>query len=156
LIDGYLHGLTVSSKTLGQGPAETVDCLLHEAAHVLCWVRGRSDTTSRGYYHTAEYRQAAEALGLQWPEEEERSAGRGYAEMRVPPALLDRYAPAAAKLEAVVPDALPAIMALKKRDKRAPRPAFQCECAPPRKIWAAQSTMDLGGVTCSVCGKDFT
>jgi hypothetical protein len=156
LVDGYLHGLVVSTKTLGLGVGETVDSLLHDAAHVLCWRRGRRDTTSRGYYHTAEYRQAAEEIGLEWPEDEPRSAGRGYADMRVPADLRKHFEAVATDLESAVPEAMPAITALRKRDKTSTRPSFQCRCDPPRRIWVAQSTMDLGAIDCGICGQAFT
>jgi hypothetical protein len=48
--DGSVSGLVVSAAVLQAGAEATVEFVLHEAAHILCWRRDVKDTTMRGVY----------------------------------------------------------------------------------------------------------
>lgn len=158
LVNEVLEGVVVSSECLVEGPEAVVTCLLHEAAHVLSWVRDVQDTASRGYYHNETFRNAAAEVGLEWPEERERDKARGYPDPQMAPATKDRHAADMQTLSEIIPTALPHLTPPRGRAPRTTgsRPSAQCGCTPPRKIWAAQSTLDMGSISCGVCGQSFT
>ncbi|MEU8840244.1 hypothetical protein AB0D97_14085 [Streptomyces roseus] len=155
--DGTLQGLAVSTDVLIAGPEDVVTALLHDAAHVLCWRRGIKDTATRGYYHNDAYLKAAQECGLEWPDSRERDRVKGYPDPRMTDETRRRHIPDMEELARVLPEVLPHLEVPRPTSKRTGRPAFQCGgCTPARRIWAAQSTADLGPIVCGVCGKPFT
>lgn len=151
--DGSLHGLRMSTHVVAAGPEATVTALLHDAAHVLCWRRGLRDTTVRGYYHTETFLNAAVDVGLEWPADQPRDPVRGFADPVLSQAARHRHADDLKALTSLPP---PPAEPEKKRTGRADKIAAQCGCTPPRRIWLAQSKLDIGPITCGVCGKPFT
>jgi hypothetical protein len=156
LIGGVLQGLVVPVEILRAGPEEVITYLLHEAAHVANWRRETRDTTTRGYYHNEAFVSTATEVGLVWPEGLERDQGRGYDGVVLSDDARQRHANCMATLAEVIPPSLEGMSAPRSGAKRAQRPSFQCACTPPRRIWAAPSTVDLGEIVCGVCGKPFT
>ncbi|MEV4037715.1 hypothetical protein [Streptomyces umbrinus] len=143
---------------LEAGARATVEHVLHEAAHVLCWVRNIKDTTMRGAYHNASYLAAAEEVGLQWPDGKERIRGRGYSEPELSDEAAVTYATDIAALSTIIPEVLPRLPRTPPpAAKRPDRLTLECGCKPkPRQIRVAQTVAALGPITCGVCGKEFT
>lgn len=156
LIGGVLQGLAVPVEVLRAGPEDVIKFLLHEAAHVVNWTRGIRDTTTRGYYHNEAFLGAAGEVGLVWPEGLERDQGRGFGGVVLSADSRQRHANCMITLAKVIPASLEGMSAPRSGAKRPQRPSFQCSCTPPRRVWAAQSTVDLGEIVCGVCGKPFT
>jgi hypothetical protein len=155
LIGGALQGLVIPAEILKTGPENVVCFLLHESAHVLNWMRGVKDTASRGYYHNEAYLGAAVEVGLEWSADRERDRTRGYPHPEMTAKTRSQYAPDVDALSKIIPSVLQDLTA-PRGPKRASRPSFQCKCDPPRRIWTAQSTMDLGQIICGVCRQAFT
>jgi hypothetical protein len=155
MASGVVHGLTLSRETLARGAEETLTRLIHEAAHVLAWTRGVKDTTPRKPYHGDAFRAIATELGLEWPAERERDTAFGYTDMRLSNATRQTFADHIKALDAVIPAALPDLQPVRARPKREARPSLVCQCSPPRRVWAAQSTFDQGPVICGICNQPF-
>lgn len=153
-----MTGLVVSAETLKDGARAVVTHVLHEAAHILCWVRKAQDTTMRGVYHNAIFLEAAEEAGLVWPAGAARVQGKGY----VSPVLSDAsrlvYGGCMAALEKAIPLVLPHLVVPEPpaRLKPANRLYLQCSCDEPRRIQISPRVAAKGPVICGVCGEPFT
>lgn len=152
--NNVLHGVRVSAHQVAAGPEEVVTALLHEAAHVLCWTRGLRDTTVRGRYHNEAFLNAAEEVGLDWPEDQPRDPARGFADVVMSEKAQQRHADDLAALASLPP--VPVAPPERARAGRADKISAQCGCTPPRRIWLAQSKLDIGPIVCGICGKSFT
>ncbi|MFD4234295.1 hypothetical protein [Streptomyces sp. NPDC058542] len=151
-------GLVISADTMREGADDVLEAVLHEAAHLLNWVRGKPDTSRRGTYHNKDFLAAAEEVGLEQPPGLAANPnGRGYE-----PPLSDEtraaYADHVTALEAAIPHVLPHLTIPGASSKvRAPnRLTLQCGCPTPRKLQVARTTSELGAITCGICKKDFS
>lgn len=150
-------GLVISADTMREGADDVLEAVLHEAAHLLNWVRGKPDTSRRGTYHNRDFLSAAEEVGLAWvPGLIANPNGRGYE----PPLGDTARAAYAAHLDALtsaIPHVLPHLTVPGSSTKaRTPnRLTLECGCSTPRKIQVARTTSELGAITCGVCKKDF-
>ncbi len=152
-----MTGLVVSASTLQEGPEATVQFVLHEAAHILCWLRDIRDTTMRGVYHNGSFLAVAEEVGLEWPDGAERVPGRGYSNVRLSDASRERFAPDLEALAEAIPQILPHLAVPAPTTSGSPkRLTMQCQCGPPRKIRAGRTVAALGPITCGVCKREFT
>ncbi|MER7922167.1 hypothetical protein ABTY96_03350 [Streptomyces sp. NPDC096057] len=156
--DGTVSGLVIHVDTLSAGAEATVYAVLHEAAHVLNLMRDVSDTTMRGAYHTQAYLTAAQEVGLEWPDDVDRSTTKGYSAVVLSDGARARYARDLAELEAIIPGVLPHLAPIKSpRASRTPdRLTMVCKCTPPRTFRISQTIEAAGPITCGVCGMDFT
>lgn len=59
--------LFIAGERLNAGAADTLETLLHEAAHALAHVRGEQDTSRQGRYHNRRFLAIAQELGLTYP-----------------------------------------------------------------------------------------
>jgi hypothetical protein len=117
--------------------------------------RARRDlTASEGRYHSAEFRGAAQRLGL-----EVRKAGKaqGWPATIVPADLREQYAPALSRLAEAMQDWQPpqAPMRVVAKRKTHSGPVARCSCDPPRLIQVASTVADLGPILCTVCNRPF-
>lgn len=150
-------GLVVSADTLSAGADATLELLLHEAAHVLCWVRGVQDTTSRGAYHNTVYLEAAREVGLAWPPDQPRVKGKGYVSPAPTPATQALYADDVAELARAIPLVLPHLLVPDAPRRRTPdRRTLSCGCGEPRTFRISPTVADRGPIICGVCEKPFT
>lgn len=153
--DGLVTGLVIGIDTLQAGAEDVLERVLHEAAHVLCWVRDVKDTTMRGAYHNASYLHAAEEVGLST--DVARVQGRGYASPQLTDATRALYVDDLKALTSAIPQVLPhLVVPAAPSSKRPDRLALQCQCTPkPRTIRVSQTVAALGAITCGVCDADF-
>ncbi|GAY10329.1 hypothetical protein [Pseudonocardia sp. N23] len=149
--DQGLHELFVSGEGLRRGAAEVLATLLHEAAHGLAAARGVVDTSRQGRYHNKRFKALGEELGLVITE----AGTLGWSGTALGPQAQERYAD--------VLDQLAAAMTAFRRAEVAGLPGksksknlLVAECACPRKIRVARSTLDVAPITCGACGKQFT
>lgn len=63
--DGRLHEFFLASEALAKGATQVLQTTIHEAAHTLSKARGIKDTSRQGRWHNAEFKKAAEELGLE-------------------------------------------------------------------------------------------
>ncbi|MEU3986085.1 hypothetical protein AB0F77_39515 [Streptomyces sp. NPDC026672] len=155
--DGSVSGLVVTADVLAEGPEAVLTAVLHDAAHVLNWVRDVKDITTRGAYHNASFLTAAEEVGLVWPEEAERVQGLGFVNPVLGEAARTRHREDLRALEAAVPDLLPHLaLPASSRENRTPdRLTLECRCDPPRKIRISRTVAAQGPIVCGVCGEEF-
>jgi len=156
--------LALGSGTLGKRGGETT--LGHFAAgrwqladagegdqglHELFAARGVVDTSRQGRYHNKRFKALGEELGLVITE----AGTLGWSGTALGPQAQERYAD--------VLDHLAAAMTAFRRAEVAGLPGksksknlLVAECACPRKIRVARSTLDAAPITCGACGEQFT
>lgn len=148
---GELHELFVSGEGLRRGAGDVLATLLHEAAHGLAAVRGISDTSRQGRYHNKRFKTLGEEVGLVITED----GPLGWSGTALGPQAEQRYDDVLGQLAAA--------MTAYRRDERSGRPGTSgstnlllAECACPRKIRVARSTLDLAPIICRACDSPFT
>lgn len=169
----WVSELFVGGEGLRLGAAELLDTLLHEAAHGLALARGIQDTSRQGRYHNAKFKALAEEMGLT----SAKVGAIGWSDTKLTEATAAEYADELAALS-------PALTAYRRAEgmvtigsagsegdsdgsgasgdeqDETKRPknglALLCGCDEPRRIRVASSTAELGAITCSVCGDEFT
>lgn len=169
--DGRRHELFVGGEGLALGAVCLMETLLHEAAHGVAAVRDIKDTSRQGRYHNRRYKALAEELGLRVTED--RSIG--WSPTKLTPEAAEQYAD-------VISDLQTAIRAYRvsehatgqgtvgetadgaeagdhdQADEEAPKKDTNlavAQCACPRKIRVARSTLELAAITCQACGEQF-
>lgn len=149
-----LTGPIVDVPTLEQGAEETLVRLLHEAAHGLNWMRGISDTTTRGQYHNARFTEAAESVGLI----RDPGESKWRVSLRLTDATRARYADALAVLGGAIERALPHLT-IPAPDatarQRTNRVSVECKCDPPRRLRVGKTILAQGPIRCGICNADF-
>ncbi|MGW1547512.1 hypothetical protein [Streptomyces sp. NPDC002346] len=156
--DEIVTGLVASAETLTVGAGATLEHVLHEAAHVLCWTRDVQDTTMRGVYHNGAFLDAAEEVGLSWPSDQPRVRGKGYVSPVLTDATRARYADDLSALTEAIPLVLPHLVIpdVQRAHKPANRLYLQCQCDEPRRIQISPTVAAKGPVICGVCMEPFT
>jgi hypothetical protein len=148
--EGRLPEMFIGGEGLARGSVPVLGTLLHEAAHGLAAARKIQDTSRQGRYHNGRFRVLATELGITVT----KVRSIGWSETTVPDATAHRYRAELRRLEA-------AITAYRHSEPRYVRSgassnngvAASCECG--RKIRVAQSVLDLGPITCALCGSEF-
>jgi cytochrome c-type biogenesis protein CcmH/NrfG len=114
------------------------------------------DTSREGRYHNLRFVTAAEELGLEVAESATR--GWGWADTSVPQATARMYDQQLAELDnalATHPVAAPPAKQAGAESRSRLLPAT-CACTPARRIRVTRTVLDLGEITCNVCGEAFT
>ncbi|MFG3014315.1 hypothetical protein ACGFZB_28630 [Streptomyces cinerochromogenes] len=155
--DGIVSGLVVTVDVLREGPEAVVEHVLHEAAHILNWTRGRPDVTMRGVYHNQTFLTAAEEVGLVWPEDARRVPGKGFNSPVLGDVARSRHATDIAAMGEVLPAILPhmELPASTWAKTRTDRLTWMCKCDPPRSFRIGRTVAAQGPILCGVCGKPF-
>jgi hypothetical protein len=95
---GRRHELFLASEALAKGANQVLQTMLHEAGHTLSRVRDIKDTSRQGRWHNAQFRKAAEEMGL----EHKASAAdksHGFSFVTLTEATKDQYKDLLAELE---------------------------------------------------------
>jgi hypothetical protein len=95
---GRRHELFLASEALAKGANQVLQTMLHEAGHTLSRVRDIKDTSRQGRWHNAQFRKAAEEMGL----EHKASAAdksHGFSFVTLTEATKDQYRDLLAELE---------------------------------------------------------
>ncbi|MFW6033822.1 MAG: hypothetical protein ACOC9R_01695 [bacterium] len=166
--------LLVSGERLGTGAAETVQTMLHEAAHAVAAARGVQDTSRQHRYHNRRFLEIAEELGLEY-----RHGGPdptiGFSAVEITDRARDEYAEVIAELDEAMalscdlPGWIREVLGgsnggdgvhvgRRPRDPGKPKTGYRkavCGCDEPRVIRVAASTLDEAPISCGACGEDF-
>jgi len=178
--DGKAHELFVSGESLSREPHETMQTLLHEAAHALNFVRGEKGTSRRNAYHNKTFVKAATELGLEWAEGKAPCATRGFSEVTITEATREEYAETIAQLEAdkvawrdlvgltfggsnggngngETPggDGGRVAGGPAKPRSRNTKPKAVCGCDDDSAIWLSRKTLEEKRPVCGVCGERY-
>jgi hypothetical protein len=178
--EGRLHEFFLASEALAKGAAQVLQTTIHEAAHTLSKVRGKKDTSRQGRWHNAEFRSAAEELGL---EHKGKTAHKshGFSFVTLTEATKEKYADLLAELdsELKLTGLLPFWMGgqdeqdeqggekitgkPKKGEGEEGEGAAKsgnlkatCQCSEPVIIRLSRKVLDLGVVRCDGCSELFT
>ena len=129
--------------------------MLHQAAHALSYQPGKRLPTG-GYYHPAQFRDAAETLGLEAkPDDPVGGAGRGWSETSLARGTRTRYKAELSALNIALTRWTPAgEPAAPYADRN--NLVLTCQCDPPRKMRMSARVAALGPVTCGICEQPFT
>lgn len=152
--DGTALGLVVTADVLQEGAEAVLETLLHDAAHLLNWVRGARDTATRGAYHNGVFLGAAEEVGLEWPPDATRGS-TGFRDVRLTDDARRRYATDLKELERLIPVLLPYLQPPTSTRSRTDRVSLACGCSPPRKVRVGRTVAAQGPIVCGVCNEEF-
>ncbi|PKA37911.1 hypothetical protein SM8_029250 [Streptomyces sp. SM8] len=149
-------GLIIPATVLADGGEATAGHILHEAAHILCWVRGVKEVTVRGAYHNTIFLSAAEEVGLRWPAGERRTQQKGFSTVALTGSALTTLRRHLDAFDEVIPGVLPHVTVATPPRQRESRVTLSCRCTPARSFRITQSVADQGPIRCEVCGNRFT
>lgn len=167
--EGRTAELFVAGETLAEGPRWVLTVLLHEATHALATARGVKDTSDSGRYHNRRFAALASELGLTPPTKPEKRIG--LSNVTLGDVTAATYADILEALEAGVvayrSDPLAIIGETDERgeddgegttgEKRGgKRPAAECACEPPRRLFPTKRQLDEGPIICGLCEEPFT
>lgn len=169
LADGQVRGEVLLAGEALHLPAEQVfEVLLHEAAHGLNAARGIKDASRGGRYHNANFKAAAEEVGLVVAQ----APPHGWAHTALRPETTERFASAIAHLGQAMRiarrlqagarggaeaegegDTSKEEGQAEGRERRARNGPAQCGCG--RRMRMAPSVLAAGPVLCGLCGTEF-
>jgi hypothetical protein len=170
------HELFLASEALAKGPFQVLQTMVHEAAHTLSRVRGVQDTSRQGRWHNAQFREAAEEMGLAH-KSTTADKTHGFAFVTLTEATKARYADLIEELgrEIRLTGHLPVWLGgdaeeddnggermtgkPKGEDDKKPHSGSlkaTCECPEPIIIRLSRKVLDMGVVRCDDCERLFT
>ncbi len=176
--DGRFHEFFLASEALAKGAHQVLQTTIHEAAHTLSKARGKKDTSRQGRWHNAEFKKAAEELGLEH-KGSKAHASHGFSFVTLTQATKDRYSDLLAELdqELKLTGLLPFWLGGKDEEggedeqggeKITGKPTkgggegtnsgpmkATCQCAEPVIIRLSQKVLDMGVVKCTDCDELF-
>jgi hypothetical protein len=148
--DGRLPELFVGGEGLAKGARDVLGTLLHEAAHGVASVREIQDTSRQGRFHNTRYRALAEELGLAVA----KADSIGWSNTTVPDATSVLYRAELRRLG----DALVAFRRVEpgsRGGRTNSNNGVSARCGCDRRIRVAGSVLEVGPITCGLCGTDF-
>jgi hypothetical protein len=149
---GTLPELFIGGEGLARGGRELLGTLLHEAAHGLASARGITDTSRQGRFHNTRYRELAGELGLHVTQ-----AGTiGWSDTTVPDATAALYRAELRRLDAALVTHRHADSGAGRGGRASSNNGLAARCGCGRRIRVSASVLDMGPVTCGICGTDFT
>lgn len=172
---GRRHELFLSSEALAKGSTQVLQTMLHEAAHTLSRVREISDTSRQGRWHNAQFRKAAEEMGLEH-KGSKADKSHGFSFVTLTTATKAQYADLLGQLEreirltGLLPSWLGGTGDEDERggerigkapegedDEEKPKRAEKatCECAEPVIVRMSPKVVAMGIVRCDDCGELF-
>lgn len=168
--EGRAPELFIAGELLARGPRETLQTVMHEAAHALGAARGIRTTSDSGRYHNKRFAALANEIGLTAPAKPLKRYG--FTDVTLGDAAAAEWADVIAALEGGIiayrydPGA---VVATAGEDDEAgdaetgtgekrggQRPAAECGCAPPRRLRLTRKQLAEGPLICGVCNERFT
>ncbi|MGW0252521.1 hypothetical protein ACWDYH_38440 [Nocardia goodfellowii] len=151
--DTSLHELFIAGEGFSAGPRYVLGTVLHQAAHALAHQRGISDTSRNGSYHNQRYAALARELGLSVVQDRVS----GWSQTSVPDSTARSFQPHLDDLGAITGTFRVIEPAPTSSKGYAPRNgrSLACACTPPRRLRAAQQTIDAGPIRCAACRSEF-
>lgn len=146
--------LFIAGEGLARGGGDMMATLLHEATHAVAEAREIDDTSRQGRYHNGHFATLAAELGLVAA----KMGSFGFAETTMTPATATRYIRPIALIDAAIKAG-----GFRRRELTGAAAttsnngaSIVCVCEPPRRIRVAPSVLELGEITCGLCGEDFS
>jgi hypothetical protein len=149
--EGKLPELFVGGEGLGRGAREVLGTLLHEGAHGVACAREITDTSRQGRWHNARYRDLAAEIGLQVV----KVPSLGWGGTTVPDATAALYRGELRRLEAAITAFRHAEPGGGRGGRTNSNNGVAARCGCGRRVRVAQSVLELGPITCGLCGSEF-
>lgn len=92
------HELFLAGEALAKGARQTLQTMIHEAAHTLARVRDLKDTSRQGRWHNQTFRKLAEEMGLEH-KRDQADKSHGFSFVTLTEATIARYADLLAELD---------------------------------------------------------
>jgi len=161
----------IAGESLARPAKQTLETLLHEAAHALATARKIQDTSRQGRYHNRRYKALAEEFGLTVAKHETY----GWTLTATTPAVEEKYSAEIAALQAAIDEQhgahrRTALRALDEEkdgedgtdkgdeddgNKGRRSMVRQCACTPTRTIKVNAETYEQGYIMCGLCARPF-
>lgn len=163
--DKDVHELFVGGEGLARGAAPLMATLIHEAAHAWAEANGIKDTSRQGRYHNDKFRLIGETFGLKLQKSE--SLGWSASEITEDAAKLYEDVILALDLALTAYRKGPRLVQLPTTGtgtvklpnttsgRTSSNNGVSAHCACGRRIRVSQTVLDMGDITCSVCGEAF-
>lgn len=174
-----LSEMFVAGETLAKGASFTLETMLHEAAHVLAWVRGVQDTSRQHRWHNQRFRKLAEELGLEYPKDQ-ADPQIGFSGMVLTPGTAEEYREVVEELDRALrlTIELPGFLVdgagedgqqvavggeYVHHGRRIRKPSVprennlkaSCQCPQPRVIRISRRVLEQGFIACGICHQSF-
>lgn len=165
-----VHELFVGAEGLSRGAQALMGTLLHEACHAWAENVGIKDTSRQGRYHNRKFAELAEQVGI----EVAHSESLGWSTTTMPDATAERYEEALLDLDAAMvayryglegftfptgngtTGGTVRVPRISNPGRKSNNNGVSASCGCGRKIRVSRSTLEQGGISCGVCGQDFT
>jgi hypothetical protein len=168
-ITNEVHELFVGGEGLMLGAESVMATLLHEAAHALAEARGIKDCSQNGRYHNAKFAEIAREMGI----EVTHSKELGWSDTTLPADTADAYEGAIFALDLAItayragamltedPTAgtagvAPVAKAPRGGGRASSNNGRSLSCTCGRKIRVSNTVAEMGGITCNLCGGEFS
>ena len=162
-----VHELFVGAEGLMRGASALMGTLIHEAAHAAAEQRGVKDTSRQGRYHNAAFKAIAEELGIQV----EHSPVLGWSTTTLPDETAKQYEAEILDLDASITayrrgfeqfigtpagtSGVEKMPRISNPDRKSNNNGVSAKCGCGRRIRVSRTVLEMGAITCSVCGEDF-
>jgi hypothetical protein len=177
LAAGRRPEIFIAGERLACGAEDTLETILHEAAHALAVVREVKDTSRDFRYHNKRFLGLAEELGLTYPHEKPHPV-IGFSDTALTDETKKTYAKVIKRLDAAITVYLDTFKRLgigqgdngdgktggdggikvppKGGRSKSSRNNVKATCGCGRIIRASKKVLADGPITCGLCGEDFT
>lgn len=167
-ITNEVHELFVGGEGLMLGAESVMATLLHEAAHALAEARGIKDCSRNGRYHNSKFATIAREMGI----EVSHSKELGWSDTTLPAETAASYEGAIFALDLAItayragamltedPTAGAGVAPVAKAPRGGGRASsnngqsLACNCG--RRIRVSNTVAEMGGITCNLCGGEFS
>lgn len=153
----WQHGTTklpeilIAGEGLNRPVTDVLATLLHETAHALGDVRGIKNTSRQGRWHNKKFAQLANELGLDAAKDDKI----GWSVTTLQPDTETAYKAVLRALETAL-TAWRHPETSSSTSRSSSNNGATCQCGCPRRIRVSASVLELGPITCGICGDDFT
>ena len=170
------HELFLAGEALAKGARQTLQTMIHEAAHTLARVRDLKDTSRQGRWHNQTFRKLAEEMGLEH-KRDQADKSHGFSFVTLTETTIARYADLLAELDREIRLVINLPLWLggtqdedeteggekigggKKPTKGEGSTSNNlkcvCRCETPRIIRVSRKVLEEAGIMCRECGEDF-
>jgi hypothetical protein len=147
--------LVITDELMAREPSKLISAVLHDAGHGLAAARGIADTSNNGRYHNRSYAEVAGELGLNVAEHTDY-ARWGWSETQPTGPTLAHYEAELANLRDAVEQYVPAAPSTPAvRGRNNVVAICGCTGTAARPLRIAPKKLQLGPITCGVCGEPF-
>jgi len=163
-----VHELFVGAEGLQRGASALMATLIHEAAHAAAEARGIKDTSRQGRYHNSQFKAIAEELGIDVAHHD----SLGWSTTTLPDTTAANYRTEIMDLDASITayrhgfEAFIGVAGVNgggtvkapivSNGRKSNNNGVSASCPCGRKIRVSRTVLEMGGISCNICGEEFT